>query len=191
MDPEYDDDDYATPESEEDPEEHQQRTMDELNRRIQSLENLKQSMTKQQAVAGPAQVGPAMSYSTAVKSPASQSPARPNQPQVKSYYTSHQAAANAHQPGQTGVAEPTMQFSFDNDAVMAETDAIIKQIDQSLTPRTDYQQPGPSSAMSNQIDYDNSVEVSLTPEQAEFEEVMHRTAKKHANDSKLRKGKKK
>jgi hypothetical protein len=89
--------------------------------------------------------------------------------------------------------EDTIQFGFDTDAVMAESASIMKQIDQSLASVSsqDYQQPGPSSAMSNQMDSYDTVEVSLTPEQAEFEEVMHKTAKKHANDSKLRKGKKK
>jgi hypothetical protein len=174
-----DNDEYANPDT--DDSKHEP-TVEELDDQIRRLEELKRKKGHN-AQPNP---GPSMSatYAEAARNPATPQPGPSRSPQtIKAYFTSTHAAAQY----QESQAHPESMQMDDLSAELHATTNLLNELDSGISQNTDYSQPGPS----NQHGYLDVVEVSLTPEQAEFNEVLNRTAKKHATDSKLRKGKKK
>jgi hypothetical protein len=181
---------YATPDSEEEePEEIAGVTMEMLNQKINALENMKTRIQQQHQHFPASIAGPSNTYAEVAKSPAGQSPARNNNPpQVKQYFTSQQAVTHASQPARSSmIQDESLQFGdFDNDSVMTESANIIKALDPTVKDHMDYCQPGPSSQAHGYMD---PTEDKPTPDEHEYKEVSYE--KKHATESKLRKGRKK
>lgn len=168
-------DDYATAESDDSEPEP---TIDELNEQIRRLEELKQKRvnTMPQCQGLPS---PNATYATVTaQGPVAQQQGPAHNADVKAYFSPSQT--NAQQPEQQ---EP-MQYD-DLNAEIAASAHLIREIDAGLNNAVDFAQPGPSHQ-----DHSYSDTMNMPIEGPEFHEVVNRAIRKHAGETKIRKGRK-